>query len=78
MKCRNIISGLHILARNRISESILHAHVFSNILHGVSQYLCKDNVYTLLYGTDVNPYYGMEVVKSFILNRVLFMTISTS
>ncbi len=76
MKCRNFISGLHILARNRIPESILHADVFSNILHGVSQYLRKDNVYTLLYGTSVNPYYGMEVVKSFILNGALFMTIS--
>ncbi len=76
MKCRNFISGLHIIARNRIPESILHADVFSNILHEVSQYLRKDNVYTLLYGTAVNPYYRMEVVKSFILNAALFMTIS--
>ncbi len=76
LKCRNFISGLHILARNRTAESILHADVFSNILHGVSQYLRKDNVYTLLYGTAVNPYYSMEVVKSFILNGALFMTIS--
>ncbi len=76
MKCRNFISGVHILARNRIPESILHADVFSNILHGVSQYLHKDSLYTLLYGTAVNPYYGMEVVKSLILNGVLFMTIS--
>ncbi len=28
MKCRNFISGLHILARNHIPESILHADVF--------------------------------------------------
>ncbi len=28
MKCRNFISGLHILARNQIPESILHADVF--------------------------------------------------
>ncbi len=76
MKCRNFISGLHILARNRIPEFILHADVFSNILHGVSQYLLKDNVYTLLYGTAVNPYYGMDLVKSFIINGALFMTIS--
>ncbi len=76
MKCRNFISGLHILARNHISESILHANVFSNIRHGVSQYLPKDNVYTLLYGTAVNPYYGMEIIKCFILNGALFMTIS--
>ncbi len=76
MKCRNFISRLHILVRNSIPESILHADVFSNILHGVSKYLSKDNVYTLLYGTAVNPYYGMEVVKSFILNGALFKTIS--
>ncbi len=76
MKCRNFISCLHILARNRIPESILHADVFSNILHGVSQYLPKDNVYTLLYGTAINPYCGMDVVKSFIKNYALFMTIS--
>ncbi len=30
----------------------------------------------MLYGTAVNPYYGMEVVKCFILNSALFMTIS--
>ncbi len=76
MKCRNFISGLHILARNHLLESILHTDVFSNILHGVSQYLRKDNVYTLLYGTAVYPYYGMEVVKSFIINDALFMIIS--
>ncbi len=76
MKCRHFISGLHILAINHIPESILHADVFSNILHGVSQYLLQDNVYTLLYGTAVIPYYSIEVVKSFILNGALFMTIS--
>ncbi len=80
MKCRNFISGLHILARNHIPESILHANVFTNILHGVSEYLRKDNVYTLLYGTAVNPYYGMEVVKSFnskVLEKLLFNHIYT-
>ncbi len=71
LKCRKYISGLHILVRNHIPESILHTNVFSNILHGVFQYLSKDNVYTLLYGTAVNPYYGMEVVKSSIINVVL-------
>ncbi len=76
LKCRSFISGLHILSRNCIPESILHADVFSNILHGVSQYLHKDNVYTLLYGSAVNPYYGMYVVKSFIINDAHFMTIS--
>ncbi len=55
MKCRNFISGLHILASNRIPESILHADVFSNILHSISQYLLKENVCSLLYGSTVNP-----------------------
>ncbi len=32
MKCRNFVSGLHLLARNQIPESILHADVFHNIL----------------------------------------------
>ncbi len=76
MKYRNFISGPHIIAKNQIPESILHADVFYNILRGVSQYLLKDNVYTLLYGTSVNPYYSMNVVKRFILNNVLYMTIS--
>ncbi len=70
------ISGLHILAKNQIPELILHADVFSNILHGVSQHLLKDQVYTLLYGISVNQYYSMNIVKSFILNNVLYMTIS--
>ncbi len=48
----------------------------SNILHGISQYLLKENTYTLLYGTAVNPYYHMEIVKSLIINNVLHMTIS--
>ncbi len=76
MKCRNFISDLHILAKNQIPESILHADVFCNILRGVSQHLLKDQVYTLLYGISVNPYYSMNIVKNFILNNVLYMTIS--
>ncbi len=47
MKCRKFTSGLHILARYSIPVSILNANVFSNILHGVSQYLRKDNVVLL-------------------------------
>ncbi len=50
MKCRNFVSRLHILARNQIPVSILHADVFHNILRGISQHLRKDNIYTLLYG----------------------------
>ncbi len=76
MKCRNFISGLHILARNHIPESILHADVFSNILHGISQYLRKDNVYTIFVWYCYESVLRMEVVKSFILNGALFMTIS--
>ncbi len=30
----------------------------------------------MLYGTAVNQYYGMDVVKCFFINSVLFMTIS--
>ncbi len=76
MKCRNFISGLHILTSNCIPESIVYDVVFSNTLHVVSQYLLKDNVYTLLYGTAVNPYYGMNIGKSFIINGALFIPIS--
>ncbi len=74
MKCRNFVSGLHILARNQIPVSILHADVFHNILQGISQNLCKDNIYTLLYCDSVNLYYAMDIVKSFILNKALYMT----
>ncbi len=75
MKCRNIISGLHILASNRIPESFLHADVLSNILYGVLQYLLEENMNSLLYGSIMNPYYNMRMVKSFIINNVLYMTI---
>ncbi len=67
---------MHTLASNKIPESNLHAVVLSNILHGLSQYLVKENTYTLLYGTAVNPYYHMEIGKSFIINFVFYMTIS--
>ncbi len=76
VKCRNFISGLHILASNRIPESLLHADVLSNILYGVSQYFLEENIYSLLYGSIVNPYYDMRIGKSFIINNVLNMTIS--
>ncbi len=76
MKCRNFVSGLHILARNEIPECILHADVFSNILRGISLHLRRDSIYTLLYGTLVNPYFSLKIVKSFILNKALYMTIS--
>ncbi len=61
MKYRNFISGLHILASNKILECILHVDVLSNILRGISQYLLKENMYTLLYGSAVNPYYNMRI-----------------
>ncbi len=61
MKYRNFISGLHILASNQISESILHTDVLSNILLGISQYLLMENKYTLLYGFAVNPYYDKRI-----------------
>ncbi len=76
MKCRNFMSGLHILASSKIPEYILHADVLSNILYGVSQYLLEENMYSLLYGSVVNPYHDMRIDKSFIINNVLHMTMS--
>ncbi len=76
LKCRNIYFWSSHPSQKSHSWIYLHADVFSHILHGVSQYLHKDNVYTLLYGTAVNPYYSMDAVKSFIIYGVLFMTIS--
>ncbi len=78
MECRNFISGLHILASNRIPESILHAVVLPNILHGILQHLLMENMYTLLYGSAVNAYYNMGIDNSFIINNVLYITISLS
>ncbi len=65
MKCGNYISGLHILASNNIPESILNADVLSKILHGISQYLLKENTYSLLYGSAVNAYYNMRIFQEF-------------
>ncbi len=59
-----------------IPESLLHADVLSNILYGVSQYFLEENIYSLLYGSIVNPYYDMRIGKSFIINNVPNMTIS--
>ncbi len=76
MKCLHFISGLHILASNKVPESSLHADVLSNIFRGISQYLQTENMYTLLYDSVVNPYYNMRIGKSFIIDNVLYMTIS--
>ncbi len=73
MKCRNFVSGLH---SNQIPKSILHTDVFHNILRSISQHLRKDNIYTLLDSDSVNLHYAMNIVKSFILNKALYMTIS--
>ncbi len=75
MKCRNFISELCILTSNKIHESILQAYILSNILSGISQYLLKENTYTLLYVSAVNQYYHMEIDKSLIISNVLCMTI---
>ena len=74
-KCRTFISGLHTLAENKIPESILHADVFNNILKSVGRILHHDTDYELLYGDTVNPYYHMQIVKSFIINNALYMNI---
>ncbi len=63
MKCRNFISELHILASNKIPESILHADLLSNISSGISQYLLNENTYTLLYGSAVNLSYYMKLSR---------------
>ncbi len=54
-KCRTFISGLHILAENKIPESILHEKVFANILHIITEQLKVCNQYTLLYDSSVIP-----------------------
>ncbi len=33
-------------------------------------------MYSLLYGSSVNAYYNMNIVRSFIINDVLYMTLS--
>ncbi len=76
MKCRNFISGLQIPANNKIPESIIHVDVLSNILHCISQYLLKENMYTLLYGSVVIQYYDMRIIKSSIINNIFYITIS--
>ncbi len=58
-----------------IPESIFPADVFSKILSGISQYLLKENVYSLLYGSSVNPYYNINIGRGFIINNVLYMTL---
>ncbi len=74
-KCRTFISGLHILAENKIPESILHANVFANILNIITEQLKVCNQCTLLFGSSVYPYYHMKIIKSFIINNVLYLNI---
>jgi hypothetical protein len=74
-KARSFVSGLHILAENKLPETILHANVFSKILLGISQELINESDYTLLYGSEVNPYYHMPIAKSFIIDNVLYISI---
>ncbi len=66
--------GLHVLADNKIPESILHADTIENILLAITNELEHDNRYSLLYGREVNAYYHMPLVRGFIINDVLFMT----
>ncbi len=74
-KCQRFISGLHILARNRIPESIIHGDVLSNILLRISDHVRKSDKYRLLYGTKANPYYSLVIATSFIMNNKLYITI---
>ncbi len=75
IKCQNFVSGLHVLADNKIPESILHADMPANILLAIARELQHDNRYSLLYGSKVNAYYHMPLVRSFIINDALYMTI---
>ncbi len=74
-KTRTFVSGLHILAENKIPESILHVNVFKHILVTVQDQLEVSKEYTLLDGSTVNPYYHMGIVKSFILNNILYINL---
>ncbi len=62
IKYRSLVSGLHVLADNRIIESILHADTHANILLAITNELQHDNRYSLLYGSEVNEYYHMPLV----------------
>ncbi len=75
IQCRSLVSGLHVLANNKIPESILHADILANILLAIAKQLQHDNRYNLLYGSEVNAYYHMPLVRSFIINDVAFMTV---
>ncbi len=75
IKFRSLVSVLHVLENNRIPESILHADTLANILLAITKELQHDNRYSLLYGSDVNAYYHMPLVRSFIVDDVLFMTV---
>ncbi len=74
IKCRSLVSELHVLANNKIPESILHADILANILFAITKELQHNNRYSLLYGSEVNAYYHMPLVRRFIINDVLFMT----
>ncbi len=74
-KTRTFVSGLHILAENKIPESILHANVFKNILVTVQDQLELSKEYTLLYGSTVNSYYHMGIANGFILNNILYINL---
>ncbi len=49
--------------------------MFSNILHIIVQQLKVNEPYVLLYGNNVNPYYHIKFVKTFIINNVLYLNI---
>ncbi len=64
MKCRSLVSGLHILADSRIPESILHADTHANTLLSTTNELQHDNRYSLLYGNEVNAYYNRSWLEA--------------
>ena len=74
-KCRSFISGLHVLADNKVPEAILHGNTFGHMLQTISDDLHKTTYYSLLHGTIVNPYFHMKIARSFIINNALYMNI---
>ena len=74
-KAKEFIQGLHTLALNRLPETIVSPSQLKNILTHIEFALKSDQMYDLLYGTDVSIYYHIDIVRSFILNNVLYITV---
>ncbi len=76
MQARTFVSGLHVLSEHRLPESIIHADTLTYILTSVDNSLAKNAMYSLLYGKSVYPYYSLPIASSFIVDNVLYMTLT--